>query len=137
MIVMLLSSRRLMAWIEAKYIPILMNAEVTIKTNVAAALASRETSEPDPLQASYTDALCELHALGEVYWSQSDDDVLELARKAFFAYVGKEITALPGRDFWDPNEQQDATEFLNYFMEIAERQRLEYFGELMQERRRR
>ncbi|KAL2437113.1 hypothetical protein ABEF95_016347 [Exophiala dermatitidis] len=136
MIVMLLSSRRLMAWIEAKYIPTLMNAEVTIKTNVAAALASRETSESDPLQASYTDALCELHALGEVYWSQSDGDVLELARKAFFAYVGKEITALPGRDFWDPNEQQDATEFLNYFMEIAERQRLEYFGELMQERRR-
>ncbi|KAL2414842.1 hypothetical protein ABEF95_016468 [Exophiala dermatitidis] len=136
MIVMLLSSRRYMAWIEARYIPTLMGAEVTIKTNVEAAVASRETPESDPLQASYTDALCELHALGEVYWSQSDDVVLELARKAFFDYVGKEISALPGREFWDPNEQQDATEFLNYFMEIAERQRLEYFGALMQQRRR-
>ncbi|EXJ86843.1 hypothetical protein A1O3_03797 [Capronia epimyces CBS 606.96] len=121
-VVMLLSSKRILNWIQVRYIPRLIAAGVRIETQVEAKTVVDEDSDEEAAENAegipYTDVWCELSKLADVYWTDPETNALNNALKAFWNHFESKIK---GRDTeWSAGSQQDATEFLGWLTDIAE-----------------
>ncbi|KIW10352.1 hypothetical protein PV08_11314 [Exophiala spinifera] len=131
-IVMLLSSSKLMSWIEHRYIPNLHAGGVVVDSVIAKAVSK---SGKKPKGVLYTDCWCELNILHGLW---CDDDVsqktLDDAMNAFWRWLKKEDKKAPNP--WGDNfdGQQDAMDFVTWLFSLATAQ-LEHFAEVQENKK--
>ncbi|KAJ9633025.1 ubiquitin-specific protease ubp2 [Knufia peltigerae] len=129
LIVTLLSSSKLMSWIEHRYIPNLQAGGVTIDS-VVAKKGSKAGKKPQ--RVLYTDFWCELNALHTVWCDSSlDQKDLDKAMDVLWKWLQKEDSSGVVTNRWAPRFKghQDAIEFLAWCVELATQQ-LERFVQL-------
>jgi hypothetical protein len=151
-VVALMHSQRIMAWLENEYVPNLVVAGLAIipfegteqrvpsgNTRAGAAVWEGDQSyERVPLKTTtgeqavtlseikYTDALCELYELSRVYWADPSQQKLNKAMARFWGYLHQPSLQFEASCTFSFDGQQDANEFLQWLLDLAQRQ-LQHF----------
>jgi hypothetical protein len=147
LVVLLLSSDRLMSWIEHRYVPNLQAAGVTIKTNVGevrerldnADKKSKKTKNSKD-KSAYTDVWCELHDLHSLNVqpraNQAKQRDLSSAMTKFWGWLKKQSDQeqnTTDSSLWHGRfiDQQDSHEFMMWLLALNERLRKELIERLI------